>query len=85
MGILALLRDKEHERVALLITVHLRVSAFCRSILADELFAFIDCVDVVYTTTHTLQEMFGARIELTLYTDSRSVYSICDSLPHKNK
>lgn len=59
---------------------------FSKSVLGAELFAFNDGYDVGYTITHTIQELFGRRIDLTLYTNSPSfmVY-VCNSLKEQSQ
>lgn len=52
----------------------------CKSVLAAEFLAPMEGYDAGYMIAHTLSELIGRKTDLTLYTDSRSLYELCISL-----
>lgn len=49
----------------------------CKSVLAAEMFSFIDGFDAPYAVSHAISELLGRSLNLTRYTDSRSLYWLC--------
>lgn len=49
-------------------------------VLAAELFASTERYDAGHTIAHALSEIIGSKIDLTVYTDSRSLHGLCISL-----
>lgn len=82
MGILAMLQDKVYGTVNIIHYASSKSKLVSTSVLEAELFAFIDGYAIGYTITHTLQEMFGRKNYITLYTGSRSLYGLYISLVH---
>lgn len=75
-----MLRDKLYGSVNIIHYSSWKSRRVCKSVLRAELLAFIYGHEVGYANTHTLQEMFGRKIDFTLRTDSRSLYVLCISL-----
>lgn len=81
-GILVLTR---HKQMGLVNTIHYtsaKSKRGCKSVLAADVFAFIDGLDVRYKVAYSLSEILGIELELTIYTDSRSIYGLRISLAH---
>lgn len=82
LGLLAMVRHKLNGDVNIIHFASGKSKRVCKSVLAAELFALVDGFDVGYSIAHSLQEIYGRQIDLTLYTDSQSLYGLCISLAH---
>jgi len=80
LGVLAMLRDSDVGTVNIVHYTSSKSKRVCKSALAAELFAFIAGFDIVFTIRHSLERMFPRKIDLTIYTDSHSLYGLCISL-----
>lgn len=81
LGILVLLRDKLTKAVNIIHFASSKSKRVAKSVLAAELFALINGFDVGFSIKESLQRMTGVKkIDLTLMTDSRSLYGLAISL-----
>lgn len=81
-GLLLMLRNEAKGDGSIVHYTSVESKRVCKSALAAELFTFVDEFDVRYPIAHTLQEMHGRKIDLIMYTDSRSLYGLCIPLAH---
>lgn len=80
LGILVAIRNKTDRGINILHFSSTKSKRVCKSVLAAELFALVDGFDIVYTITDGLERLLLRKVDLTIYTDSQSLYGLCISL-----
>lgn len=82
LGMLAMLYSKMDGAVIIIHLTSMKSKRVCKSILAADLFSLVDGYDIGYTTAYTLGELYGRKVNLTIYTDFHSLYGLCISWAH---
>lgn len=82
LGMLAMIRNNVNGKVNIVHYKSTKSKRVCKSVLAAELFAFVEGYHVGFTFAHTLGELHGRKVHQTIYTDSQSLYRLCISAAH---
>ena len=83
IGILAMSRDKERKVLNAIHYASSKSKRFVRNALAAELLAMVDGFDVGFSIRDSVQRMLGSNIvDLTMISDSRSLFGLLVSLAH---
>jgi len=81
LGFIVMLRNKEDGTVNVIHYASYKSKRVCKSVLAAELFAMVDGYDVGFSIRHALETCTGiSKINLSIYTDSQTLYGLCISL-----
>jgi len=81
LGVLVLLRDTRNGHVNVVHYASIKSKRVCKSVLAAELFAFVDGYDAGFAVRDSVNRMYGRDdIPLSVYTDSHTLYGLCISL-----
>lgn len=82
LGILTIPRSMMDGTVNIIHFTSTKSKRVCKSVFAAELFAFKNSYDIGQTISHSLGELYGRKVNLTIYMDSHSLYGLCISLAH---
>lgn len=80
--ILAMMSDILTGTVNVIYYVTLKSRRICKSVLATDLFALVDVLDIWFTILHALTEKIKRNINLIIYADRRFFCSLCILLAH---
>lgn len=77
LGILATLCIGMDGTVNIFLLTLTKSKLVCSSALTVELFALVDGYDIGHKIAYTLEEPYGRKVTLPIYTDSHSLYGLC--------
>lgn len=81
LGVLILLRERDTGRANVVHFASLKSKRVCKSVLAAELFAMVDGFDLAFSIRDAVVKVTGDDdINLTIYTDSQTLFGLCVSL-----
>ena len=79
-GIIVMIRDKTDGTANIMHYSSAETKRVRKSVLSAELFALVHGFDIGFLVSHTLSRILGRQVELSIYTESLTLYGLCVSL-----
>lgn len=79
LEIIALLPNKKDGTVDIIHYTTTKSKLVCKSVLAAELFTFVDGYDIGFSIAYSFMELSNRKASLAMYTDAQSLFGLCIS------